>query len=96
MIECEGQPLNIVVCAIEEIINGKSIGLIDTFGSRDRLNHRSNNDVWIDYSQVKYWPFILHKLPCCLFCQFLRGIVAEYWTFRVNSLLRSNLGSMVY
>ena len=48
MIVGECQAFNLIVSAVEEIVHSELVRLIDTFRSTNRLQHRPNDDIWID------------------------------------------------
>jgi hypothetical protein len=71
MIERECQAFDMFVCAIEKVVYGEFIRLIDVFRSIDRLQHRPDNDIWVDDSKVKTRFVVLEIFPRSLLGQFL-------------------------
>lgn len=85
MIERECQAFDVLVCAVDEIVYGECVCLIDVFRSVNGLQHWSDNDVGIDDREVKGGLVVLEKLPRSLFGQFLRSIVSQHGAFRLDS-----------
>lgn len=49
--------------AINESIRSELIGFIDVFWTRDRLDHRTDDDVRIDDNKVKSWLAFFDEGP---------------------------------
>ena len=75
MIEWESQLLDILMCAIEEIIACKVVRLIHMLRSIDRLEHRTN-DIGIDDCEVEGGLPSSDEVLGRSFCQLLPGVVA--------------------
>lgn len=67
MIEWKFNAFHILVCPVEEIIDGKCIRFIHVLGAMDRLEHWTNNDIRIDDGQVKRGLVVGNELPCRFF-----------------------------
>lgn len=53
MIEWKLNAINILISAVDEIIDGESIRLVHVLGASDRLKHWTDNDIRIDDCQVE-------------------------------------------
>jgi hypothetical protein len=91
MIERERQAFDLLICAVKQIVYGEFVRLIDVFRSMNRLQHRPNDDVWINDGKVKGGFVVFEKFPRSLLGQFLRSIVSQDRAFRLDSRIRSHL-----
>ena len=67
MIEWKRSALNILISAVEEIIDGESIRFIHVLGASDRLEHWTDNDIRIDDGQVERGLVVGDELPSRFF-----------------------------
>ena len=57
--------------SVHKIVDGKAIGLVHGTGTRHMMQHRANDDIWIDDGEVESSLVLFHKLPRCFLGQFL-------------------------
>ena len=63
VIERERQAFDLLIGAIEEVVHSERVRLIDLFRSVNGLQHWSDDDVWVDDSEIKSGFVVFEKLP---------------------------------
>jgi hypothetical protein len=53
VIKWKRKPINGLIRSIQEVVNRKHVRLVHVFRSRYILEHWSNNNIWIDDSEVE-------------------------------------------
>ena len=63
MIERERQAFDLLIGAVKEVVYSEPVRLIDVFRPVNGLQHRPDNDVWVDDSEIKGGFVVFEKLP---------------------------------
>ena len=94
MIKRECHSLDLWMCTVHEARNREVIRLINGFWTRDGVNHRAYDDVWVDDDEVEGRRARFHELPRGCFGSGLGYIVSEDIIFSLDSLFDSGLLSI--
>lgn len=91
MVEWKLGAFDILVSAVDEIVDGECIRFVHVLGASDCLEHGTDDDVRIDDCQVERGLAVGDELPSRFFGQLFGRNVAQDGAFRLNRRLGSDL-----